>query len=241
MDSRLSLEKFSPFLAEARKRILFTLSVFILATIVGFAFYEPIIKFLIQLLTLEGTNIVFTSPFQFINLAISSGLATGLVVTMPLIIIQVLSFLRPALRKREFRMVTRFLPFSGILFLVGFVFGALIMKWQIDIFLSRAASLGIGNVLDISQLLSVVLLTAALMGIGFQFPIVLLVLLRLGIISHSQLSRKRKWVYLAAFILTMFLPPDSILADIILSMPFIFSFEATLLIHRIMERKKAKN
>jgi sec-independent protein translocase protein TatC len=115
------------------------------------------------------------------------------------------------------------------------------MKWQIDIFLSRAASLGIGNVLDISQLLSVVLLTAALMGIGFQFPIVLLVLLRLGIISHSQLSRKRKWVYLAAFILTMFLPPDSILADIILSMPFIFSFEATLLIHRIMERKKAKN
>jgi sec-independent protein translocase protein TatC len=241
VDSRLSLEKFSPFLAEARKRILFTLSVFILATIVGFAFYEPIIKFLIQLLTLEGTNIVFTSPFQFINLAISSGLATGLVVTMPLIIIQVLSFLRPALRKREFRMVTRFLPFSGILFLVGFVFGALIMKWQIDIFLSRAASLGIGNVLDISQLLSVVLLTAALMGIGFQFPIVLLVLLRLGIISHSQLSRKRKWVYLAAFILTMFLPPDSILADIILSMPFIFSFEATLLIHRIMERKKAKN
>src|SRR4029079_8509570 len=119
--------------------------------------------------------------FQFINLSISCALASGLIFTFPLILYQVLSFLKPALKGREFKMVVGFLPFSIILFVAGFFFGFLIMKWQILIFLSQSVSLGIGNILDITHLLSTVLLTSTLMGIGFQFPIVLLFLLRLGI------------------------------------------------------------
>ena len=232
------VSKYSPILAEVKKRVVITISVFVLAALAGFIFYENIVRFLISALSLNEINIVFTSPFQFINLAFNTGLATGLVVVMPLLIFQILYFLKPALKLKEFKMVVRFLPFSVLLFLVGFGFGAGIMKWQIDIFLARATSLGIGNVLDISSLLSVVLLTSVLMGIGFQFPIILLILIRLGIVKHEQLAKKRKWVYLVSFVITLFLPPDSILADILLAMPFILSFEATLVINRIIERKK---
>lgn len=230
--------KYSPYLREARKRIFFTLSVFAIATLAGFAFYEKIIKFLISVLSLDGINTVFTSPFQFINLAISCGVVTGLVVVFPLFIIQVLYFLKPALKEKEYKMLVRFIPFSLILFLIGFIFGILIMKWQIKIFLDRSISLGIGNILDISGLLGTVFLTSALMGIGFQFPIFLLLLLRIGIIKHQSLSKKRPWVYLGSFIFTLFLPPDSILADILLSMPLIILFEFTLILNRILERKR---
>jgi len=140
-------------------------------------FYEKIIKFLVSALSLEGINIVFTSPFQFINLAISCGISTGLIVVFPIIIGQVLLFLKPALQRKEFNILKRFIPFSLTLFLIGFAFGAIIMKWQIEIFLERSVSLGIGNILDISGLLTTVFLTSALMGIGFQFPIVLLLFL----------------------------------------------------------------
>ncbi len=198
----------------------------------GFFFYEDIIRFLIKILSLERINIVFTSPFQFINLAISCGVAVGIVISLPLLILQTLFFLKPALKIKEFRMVVRFLPFCIILFALGFTFGFLIMKWQIGIFLTRAVSLGIGNVLDISKLLSVVLLTSVLMGVGFQFPIVLLLLLRLGVIKSDDLGKSRKWVYLASFIFALLLPPDSILADILLSLPLIILYEATLLIGR---------
>jgi len=233
-------EKYLPYLKEVRNRITFTLTVFASATILGFVFYEKIIKFLISVLSLEGINIVFTSPFQFINLAISCGVVTGIVVTLPLFITQVLFFLKPALRIKEFKTLVRFLPFSLILFLLGFTFGALIMKWQIEIFLAQSISLGIGNILDISGLLSTVFLTSALMGIGFQFPLVLLLLMRLGIVKHQQLSKYRPWIYLGSFIFTLFLPPDSILADILLSLPFILLFELTLILNRIFERKKSK-
>ncbi len=229
--SRVS-NKYAPYLTEIRKRLVTALVIFGLATFFGFATYEAIIKFLVSFLSLKGVNIVFTSPFQFINLAIACGIATGIVVAVPVILFQLFSFLKPALSKKEFKTILSFLPFSLLLFILGFLFGAFIMKWQIEIFLDRSISIGIGNILDISKLLSVVLLTSALMGVGFQFPIVLLLLLKFGVVKKVQLARARKWVYLASFIFAIILPPDSILADILLSLPLILLFEITLLLNK---------
>ena len=114
------------------------------------------------------------------------------------------------------------------------------MKWQIEIFLNRSVSLGIGNILDISSLLTTVIITSALMGIGFQFPLVLLLLMRIGIIKPHQLSKARKWVYLGSFLFAILLPPDSILADVLLSLPLIILFEITLILNRIFERRKER-
>ena len=230
--------KYSPFLNEVRKKIIFTLSVFAISTTVGFVFYERIIKFLIGALSLQGINIVFTSPFQFINLAISCGIASGFVLASPILVIQVLSFLRPALREKEYKMIVRFLPFSVFLFLVGFSFGAIIMRWQIQIFLASSVSLGIGNILDISKLLTTVILTSTFLGVGFQFPIILLLLMRVGIIKRHQLSKQRPWIYLASLIFAILLPLDSIVADIILALPLVFLFELTLILNYFFEVRK---
>ena len=231
-------DKYSHFLKEVRKKLIFTGILFLIATFSGFVFYEKIIKFLVNLLSLGGVNIVFTSPFQFINLSISCGIAVGLIVIFPVLVAQILSFLRPALKRKEFKTVTRFLPYSLILFLIGFFFGAFVMKWQIEIFMTRAAALGIGNVLDISRLLSTIILTSSLMGVGFQFPIVLILLMRLKVVSRKELSKKRLWIYLGAFIFAILLPADSILADVLLSLPLIFLFESTLLIDYLYEKRK---
>ncbi|MBI4137212.1 twin-arginine translocase subunit TatC [Candidatus Roizmanbacteria bacterium] len=233
------VDKYSLFLKEIRDRLYFAFAVFALATIAGITFHEYIIRFLIEILSLKGVNIVFTSPFQFINIALSCGIATGTIAILPLLISQILSFLKPALRKKEYQLIVRFIPFSLILFVMGFTFGAFIMRWQIDIFLSQSMSLGIGNVLDISGLLTTVLLTAVFTGLCFQFPIILLLFMRIGLIHHHQLIRKRHWIYLSSFIFAMFLPADSILIDLILALPLILLFEGTLFINRFFERTRA--
>lgn len=228
--------RFSPFVKEVRKKILHTFLFFIASAMTGFVFYERIIKFLVGLLPFEGINIVFTSPFQFVNLAFSCGLAVGLVVTLPLFTFQVLSFLKPALKKNEYRALVKFLPFVFLLFLTGLGFGAVVMRWQIKASLAQSAALGIGNMLDISKLISTILLTATLMGLGFEFPVVLLLLMRLEIIDSQQLSSKRLWVYLGSFIFTLFLPLDSILADFFLTLPLIFLFELSLILNRVFKK-----
>lgn len=231
------IDKYRPFLIEARKRFFFTFTVFAISSILGFVFYEQIIKFLIEIFSLKGVNIVFTSPFQFINLSIACGVATGLVLSLPLLIAQILSFLRPALKEKEYKTLVGFIPFSLGLFLVGFTFGAIIMKWQIEIFLEKSVSLGIGNILDISSLLTTVLLTATFLGIGFQFPIILLLLLKLGLVNRNQLSKIRPWVYLGSFFFAILLPPESILADVILALPLVVLFEITLLLDRLGKKE----
>lgn len=227
-----ALEKYSHFVKEARKRLIITAIVFGMATLTGFFFYENIIKFIISLLSLQGINIVFTSPFQFINLSISSGIACGLVVTFPLIVFQILWFLKPALKRSEFKTILKFIPFAIILFLIGMAFGFFIMKWQIAIFLDRSTALGIGNILDISRLLTTVLITSVLMGLGFEFPILLILLLQLGLINRQKLARGRFWVYLGSFFFAILLPADSIIADVVLALPLIVLFEITLLLSK---------
>lgn len=235
---KAAIDKYYPFLVEVRKRFFIIVAVFVAATTGGFFFNENIIRFLLTFLSLKGVNIVFTSPFQFINLAITSGVACGIIITVPLLIFQLLFFLKPALSRREYKIIIALLPFSMFLFVLGFLFGALVMKWQIEIFLSQSISIGIGNVLDVSRLLSTVMLTSVLMGVSFESPILLLALLRLGIVKPKFLGKIRPWVYLGSFIFAVILPPDSILADILLSIPLIVLFEFTLILNRLLGGKK---
>lgn len=225
---------------EVRKRIFFTLSLFAIGMIGGFVYNDRIVRFLVDFLSLNGVNIVFTSPFQFINLAVATGAASGITLAFPLIVAQVLSFLKPALRPKEFKTVMGFLPFSFFLFLIGFAAGIMMMKWQVEIFLSRSVALGIGNILDISRLLSIVMITSALMGIAFQFPVILLVLLRTGIVKHNQLARQRPWVIAGSFMFALLLPPDSIIFDVLATLPLVILFEITLILDKLFEARIPK-
>lgn len=229
-----AINKYYPFLMEVRKRILFTLSGFIIGGVLGLVFYEKIIGLILKIFSLKGVNIVFTTPFQFINLAISTALVCGLLTAFPLIVAQVLSFLRPGLKQKEYRLVLSFLPFSIFLFIVGFAFGALIMRWQVEIFLGKSITLGIGNMIDITNLLSMILLTSALLGIGFQFPIIFSILMRLKVIKHEWMAKQRPWFYLGSFIFAILLPPDSILADVLLTLPLVILFETTLILNKVV-------
>ena len=168
--------RYFPYLMEVRKRLFFVASIFLISTALGFIYYEKIITFSLSIFKLEGINIVFTSPFQFIELSINSGLLVGLIAIFPLMIVQVMAFLKPALKKNEFRLVVSLLPLSIFLFIFGFAYGIFIMRYVLVIFYERSVALSIGNFLDVTRFLSQILVTSALMGLAFQFPVVLTIL-----------------------------------------------------------------
>jgi len=223
-----------PFLEEIRKRLLFTICVFIVTSLIGFFYFEKLVFLLLKIVRLPGINIVFTSPFQFINLSISSALVLGLVVCFPLVLIQILSFLKPALHPKEFKTIIYLLPISSLLFLGGFVFGFFIMKYVITLFYQKSQELNIGNVLDVSKLLSQILLTSALMGIASQYPIIITLLLKFKAIKYQTLASQRPFIYTIALIFAAFLPPTDILSLLLLTLPLVILFEITLLLNRLI-------
>ncbi len=231
-DIESAVVKYSPFFSEIRIRLIFTLSIFIICAAVGFIYYEKIVHLVLKIFVLEGLNIVFTSPFQFLSLAVNSALLAGFIVVLPLVIFQILSFVRPALRSSEYKAVLALLPIAVALFISGFTFGVLIMKYVVIIFYQKSVELNIGNFLDISKLLSQILITAILMGLAFQFPIVLTILMRLRILKYHAIIKKRLLVYGLSLIFAVLLPPTDLLSLVLLFLPLALLFELTLLLNR---------
>lgn len=225
--------KFYPFLLEIRKRFLFAGSLFVIAAIVGFFSFQRIVTLVLGFFSLQGVNIVFTTPFQFFTLALNCGLVVGVIVIIPVIIFQLLGFLKPALRQREYRILVNILPLTLVLFSLGFGYGVLVMKLLLQIFYRTSVSLQIGNVLDIEKFLSNVLLTGLLMGVAFLFPIVMTVLMLLNLVKHSFFERQRIYAYLIAVIFVILLPPPDLISDVVLFAPLVILFELTLILNRV--------
>lgn len=234
-DLERAYNKYYPFLAEVRKRLLFIVSLFLIASFVGFIYYEELVRYVLSLLELEGVNIVFTSPFQFFELSISTGLFTGVVMTFPLIVGQLISFLKPALKKDEYRTIKKLIPFSIVFFAVGFGFGFQIMKYVITIFQEKSVELDIGNFLDVSNFLSKIIATSTLMGAAFQYPIILTILGKFKIIKIKNLSKQRPYFYVGSLIFAALLPPTDLFSLFLLTLPLALLFEITLLLGRIVK------
>ncbi len=239
-DYDAALEKYMPFLLEIRKRLFFTFSLFVIASIVGFIYADKIVSTLLSLFRLNGVNVVFTSPFQFINLSFSVAFLVGVIIIFPLIIVQALSFLKPALSKNEFRAALYLLPISIGLFAGGALFGFLVTKYMVTLFYSQSLKFNVGNLLDISSLLAQLLTISILMGVAFQFPIVITVLLRLKIIKHEALVKKRLWFYAGALVFAGLLPPADIPSTVIYFLALALLYEITLILNKVIFGEKYK-
>lgn len=232
-DLQKTINKYYPYLMEIRKRLFFIAALFLISGIVGFFYFEEFITLILKLLNVGGVNVVFTSPFQFIELAVNSGFIVGLIVIIPVLIWQTLSFLKPALRTKEYRLIVTLVPLSILLFVIGFGFGFAIMKYVIALFYEKSVELQIGNYLDISFLLSKIVLTGILMGLAFQFPIVLTVLMRLKVVQYKAFVKQRIIAWSISLVFAALLPPTDLLSLALLTLPLVMLFELTLLLNRV--------
>jgi sec-independent protein translocase protein TatC len=226
--------KYFPYLLEIRKRLMFIAAIFIVSGFFGFFYYEKIISIILNLLNLTGVNIVFTSPFQFFTLAINSGFLAGLIITFPLILIQFLTFIKPALTNKEYKTIVILLPLTIILFAGGFLYGVGIMKYVVAIFYQKSVELNIGNLLDINLLLSKIILTGVLMGLSFQFPAAMTILMRLKIVKYKDFIKQRLLAYSAAIIFAALLPPTDVISLAFLTIPLVMLFEITLVLNKVL-------
>ncbi len=223
-----AVDKYLPYILEIRKRILFLLIFFLVFSAIGFIYYEKVITLILSIFALEGVNIVFTSPFQFLSLAVNTGLLLGGLVVFPLLVFQILSFLKPALSKKEFKTISFLIPLSVILFVCGFLFGTLIMRYVVVIFYEKTVNLEIGNFLDITLLISQILTTSLLMGVAFQFPIFITLLIKLGVVKYEFFAKKRIFAYAISLVFATLLPPTDMLSLVFLTLPLIALYEITL-------------
>ncbi len=226
------IQKFLPYLEYLRVKLYHSALVFIVVFIVGFFSSGFILDHFFEFFRLDGVTIATTSPFQFADLAMDIGFFLGLLCTLPIVAYFMFSFLMPALNARERRMVLVSVPVSILLFVVGFLYGFFILYYSFGLLAQINRTLGIQNIWDVSAFLSQLFLTASLLGVVFEFPVIVTALVRLGALSIETLRSSRKTAVFILFLVVSLLPPTDGVSLVAMALPLVVLYEATLFINR---------
>jgi sec-independent protein translocase protein TatC len=233
-----AIDTYLPYLEDIRRRIIFSVLIFISIFILGFFGAGPITKIFLRFFSVKDAMLIVNSPFQFFNISINIGLTAAFVFALPIAFFYMFSFLKSALTSRERKLVIFLIFLCMILFIVGFFSGIAIMYYAFAIMAQFNKNLGLVNIWDINFFISQGFMTSILFGLFFEFPVVLTALMRLGVLKISSLRNKRRFVYAGTFVFVSLLPPTDGLSLILMSLPIIFLYEITIFINQFLIRNK---
>jgi len=185
----------------------------------------------------ELLPISWFAPLE-VYLFVSLGLAV--VISSPVIMYQLYKFINPALHQHERKLVYPFvIVFTG-LFLFGFTLGYLVViPATMRAMIMFTELLGLAPVYAFSEFFSVVMITLILCGFIFTFPIYVVLLVKVGIVSTEQIKKNRKYIYLAAVILIALIDPEpGFVTEITLIIPIVLLMEISLLIAHRYEKQR---
>ncbi len=226
------MQDYLPYLEEARRRLMFTVVVFGALFVAGFFASPYIIKALVEFLAFENVQYAVLSPFQLLSTSFDVGLFFAVTFSLPLIIAEIYEFLASAFTKQERKIFHRYLILAVVLFIMGFMYGGAVLYYAAWAVASVNSTLGLANVWDISQFISQALVTSSLLGLLFEYPLILSALMRSGIVPRQYLVRGRRVAIAATVVIVALLPPTDGVSLMIMSVPLIGMYELTLLLAR---------
>ena len=191
-----------------------------------------ILKKILSFVQLDQVTIATSSPFQYANIAMDFGFFLAIMVCVPYIVYSFYIFIVPALTKTERKKLLKSVPISIGLFVIGFTYGFFILYYAIEILAGINTRLGIANFWNIGQFLSQIFITSALLGLVFEFPLLLTILIKLRIITSQVLKDYRRVAYFFMFALTALLPPTDGISLIAMTLPLVLLYEVTLLLNK---------
>lgn len=223
------LNEYGVYLEDLKRRILLLVKIFAVIFASGFFLTGLIVKTAIQLLSFKDVSIVITSPFQMVDIAMSTGFFIASVITAPIAVYQIYTFLSPGLLPKEKRLFIMLIPVALILFFIGFAYGFMVLYFGISVIAEINVKLGVVNYWDIGKFISDIVLTSSLLGLIFQFPIIITFLVRLGLFNSRFLRKKRRIAYFLIMVFVSLLPPTDGLSLILMAAPMIIIYELTIL------------
>lgn len=222
-------------LKELRARLILVIIVLAVFFIIGLFLAPSVIRFVRNdLIVSEHVELIVTRPVEFIFAELKVALLIALVLAIPVILYEILAFVKPGLKGKERNALKLIMPSFILLFLCGIVFAYFIFMKVALYFLANLATLaGIANLWSLNAFISFVFYTALSFGFIFQLPLLMIVLKKMGIVNPTILVGKRRYVYIILLLIAAVITPPDIITQIIIVVPLILLYEVSIVVMRV--------
>ncbi|MGA2871097.1 MAG: twin-arginine translocase subunit TatC, partial [Verrucomicrobiota bacterium] len=174
-------------------------------------------------------DLINLSPAGGFFVAFQVALYGGTLLASPFIFYFVMSFVFPALKMRERKYVYRGLFFGGGLFLAGVSFCYFILM-PVSLSASQTYSnwLGFGALQwRAEDYISFVCRFLLGMGLGFELPVVILTLVKIGVLGYSTLRGMWRYMIVINLILGAVLTTPEVVTQVLMAVPLYLLYEIT--------------
>ncbi|GHF05319.1 twin-arginine translocase subunit TatC [Pseudolysinimonas yzui] len=231
-------------LRELRKRLLISAAALLVAAVTGF-FVAPLVVGALrtpiqEIAAHRDAEIVYTTVSGAFDLRMVIAITIGIVASSPVWLYQLFAFLVPGLTSRE-RGYTFGFFFSAVpLFLLGCLAGWFVFPHMVELMTSFSSDEE-ATYLDARVYYDFVVKLVLAVGIGFVFPVFLVLLNFVGVLSARAIAKGWRIAILAICIFTALATPAADVASMfVLAIPMILLYLVALAVAGIHDRRLAR-
>jgi sec-independent protein translocase protein TatC len=226
-------------LEELRQRIFVCLGALLLGGIVTYVFHRDVLNWLNRPLPAHvGKPITLGVAEPFLTV-MKISLFGAVLLAAPVLLWQLWSFLAPAVEEGQERRIRIFVVVAAGLLAGGVVFGYFVTLPAAVHYLTNFDKQQFNIQIRAKDYYSFTTMVLLAMGVVFELPVFVLALVRLGILSTTQLRRNRRIGYFVVVVVAVALPGVDPFTTALEALPLLVLFEASIWLSVLAERRAA--
>ncbi len=237
-------------LDELRRRLVVSVLAVLIGAVGGWFLYRPVFDFLSEpfcdfMLTHPQLAVDKSEPCRLSYLSVTEPFLMkvklvaflGLVLALPVVLLQLWRFITPGLLPKERRYALPFVLSSLLLFTLGAWFALLTLPKGLSFLLGFAGSDRVVAVLSIGKYMSFVMFLILAFGLAFEFPVLLVSLTVVGVLNSRQLRQWRRYaVVVVAVAAAVVTPSQDWFTMTAMMLPLLVFYELAILISRLLKK-----
>ena len=187
------------------------------------------------------TTAVHSAP-EFFMLKLKLSLYIGLVLVLPVIILNIWGFVAPALKPNEQKPFKRLAPASAVLFLIGAAFAYAVVPTMFAWFASYAEEFkGVSLIQEAGSQLFLVVKMMLAFGVAFQLPLIVYGLGLAGVLTADTLLKYWRHGASAIFLIAAIVTPSNDpMSMLMMAVPLTALFIGSVYAVKFMEKRRAR-